>query len=178
MMWENDHLLKSFEIEKIEFEIYSICERYEISPPSHIHINKRLRAVDGRYITYKYENELYYVIDLAYKHYQQFGFQSVVKILRHELAHHICNLTGCGIKHCDCFKELCYELKGVMNSDYAKGKYSHMSYKGIETPYKWLYMCPVCKNSFGTKKKLTHDQYGCVFCECPLENFTIIPVPR
>ncbi|MFW6014808.1 MAG: SprT-like domain-containing protein [bacterium] len=95
-------------------------------------INKRLRATDGCHKSFA----LYTEIHLAYNHYVEFGFDSLIKVLMHEIAHHIRYMKYEDISHGEEFKKLCKKLNGCLNETHAVGKYKNMSYRGIQTPFK------------------------------------------
>lgn len=106
--------------------------------PDTMEMSKQLRANDGLFKVY-YDflgRDCEKRIVLAHKHYTQFGIKSLLRVLRHELAHHICYEDGKNMGHDIHFRDLCLELDGVLCENYAIGKYKNLQYRGIETPYK------------------------------------------
>jgi len=172
MEWKGDHLIYKKEKKQITDIINNICINYKVKPPTYIEINKRLRANDGIYkwgVIYK--NQFETSISLAYKHYIYFGIDSLIKVLKHEIAHHICCMRGKNIDHGPYFKKLCKKIGGCLGLQLATGKYSNLSYIGIETPYKWYYKCPTCKIDFYTKRKLNENNTVCNNCDTEIWKF-------
>lgn len=61
---------------------------------------------------------------------------SLIRVLKHEIAHHICNMQGKGVYHHTDFKDICLEIGACLGDDFAIGKYKHLRYEGIEVPIK------------------------------------------
>lgn len=172
MYWYNDHLISKTEKKKLTETIKNICKKYKVKLPGCIEISKRLRASDGLYKwdhnnTDGHRNK----ISLAYAHYKKFGIDSLIKILKHEIAHHICSMRGKDVDHGPYFKDICFDIGACMNEFYATGKYKNLAYSGINTRYLWQYECPGCSNGFRTKKKLQETGRGCAICGYPLLKF-------
>lgn len=177
MRWINSHLLDKPDKTKLNNTIQNICNKYKINKPNIIKINKQLRANDGLYSLYKYfDGGVETEIQLAYKHYKLFGICSLDRVLRHELSHHICYMQGESINHTEYFKDICLEINGCLNEDFAIGKYKKLLYYGIETPYKWRYVCPVCGSSFKTKRKIRNENYCAKCLEAKIKDFRIYEV--
>lgn len=75
-------------------------------------------------------------ISLAYRHYFLYGGDSLIKVLKHEIAHHICCVRGKDVNHGPYFKDLCLEINASLGEHLATGKYSKLLYVGIETKNK------------------------------------------
>ena len=136
-------------------------------------ISKRLRSTDGIYSLFGNGEYPVSEIKLAYKHYKKFGIESFIRVLRHEVLHHVCYEKGYGTDHNETFKDMCLENNACLNDIFAKGKYESLVYEGIRTRYKWEYKCPWCDKRFYTKKKLTTTNRKCIICNCPLDNFIV-----
>ncbi len=174
MIWENDHLLTTKEKRKLSNSVYNICKKYKVERPDYLVINKRLRAVDGLYNVYMGEfSDIKIEIVLALKHICKYGINSLDRVLRHEIAHHICFKRGYKIDHNDYFKDICLDVHGCLNEQYATGKYKNLYYEGIETSYKWRYICPNCGYFFKTKRKLNNSNYCAKCLKVKIENFII-----
>ena len=165
------------EFEIINNETMRICKEYGVRLPDVLYINKRLRATDGTFVVRQDDNDPNWIeteINLAYNHLKEFGIDSLLRVLYHELAHHIRYETYQDMEHNDEFKELCYELGGHLDiQHYNKNeKYACLKYEGIETPDKWEYTC-ICGSVIRTKRKLKMDTRGCIYCGYPLLLFKI-----
>lgn len=165
MKWFNDNLISYKEKNRINNTIYKICKSYDVKYPDFIIINKRFTATDGSYIEYTDDKNNFILrqIDLAYNHYKIFGMDSLMKVLKHEIAHLICSQRGFGLNHYTVFKDICYDIGGCLGKQFASGKYKKLLYYGIETPWKWEYKCPYCGENFKTKRKLNENNY-CAKC--------------
>jgi len=169
MDWINMDYLSYQEFERINNETIRICKEYDVRLPDVLYINKRLRATDGMFVVCHDDNDPNCIetgIDLAYNHLKKFGIDSLLRVLYHELAHHIRYEMYQDMEHNDEFNELCYELGGHLDTQhYDKNeKYTCLKYEGIETPDKWEYTC-ICGNVIRTKRKLKMDTRGCIHCD-------------
>lgn len=170
MIWQGDHLLTDDEKEQITNTVKDICKRYKVKYPTYIEISKRLRANDGIYKWWK-EKKTQSKIQLAYKHLCNFGVDSLIKVLKHECAHHICCMKGKRVDHGKYFKDLCLKLEACLSEDLCTGKYSKLAYDGIDTLYIWEYRCPNCETRFKTKRALEEPRTFCAICSCPVSQF-------
>jgi predicted SprT family Zn-dependent metalloprotease len=112
-------------------------------------------------------------LSLAYNHYKQFGADHFIKVLLHELAHHIQYIRSKKIEHDTEFKDICLALGGIMNEQLAQGKYRPcLSYKFIDTPNKYKYTCTGCGNIFYTKRKMDPKRI-CLKCGTSVSKFKL-----
>lgn len=174
MIWINLDFLENEDQLILKKELTKWFKKYKIDKRSlgSIEISKRLRSNDGVY-TIHYDldfNEIIYKeIKLAYKHYIKFGIKSFVRVFRHELAHHICNMIGEDpLKHNFPFKLICLDMNACIADRYAVGKFESLKYDsdGLETPYLWKYKCPSCGKMYETKRRLSYRDKGCLYCDC------------
>lgn len=143
---------------------YNISYLYFTEMDFKIVFNSRMRTVEGNI---HYKKGHFVKINLNPKHLEQFGFDSMMKVLKHELAHFV-EFTETGdTVHTRRFKEICKEIGGVMNEKYATGEFKECLTKNyIPIKYNWHYKCRCGKNDFKTvrrlgKKKLT---FVCKIC--------------
>lgn len=170
MIWQGDHLITADEKKQITETVKDICKRYKVKLPTYIEISKRLRTNDGVYRWWA-ENGSQNKIQLAYKHLCNFGMDSLIKVLKHECAHHICSMKGKQVDHGRYFRDLCLKLGACLSDDLCTGKYSKLAYRGIDTPYIWMYKCPDCKVKFKTKKAIQVSDRVCAECGCSVSRF-------
>lgn len=138
--------------------------------PDYIEISKRLRSNDGVY-KWWIENTPLSKVQVAHKHLYHFGMDSLIKVLKHEIAHHICCMKGFPVDHGTYFKDLCLEMGACLSDHLCYGKYSKLSYDGIDTPYLWEYKCPKCHVNFKTKRSLNKSGMLCAVCGYPITHF-------
>lgn len=94
-------------------------------------------------------------IKLAYNNYLEFGIDSVIKTLRHEMAHMIEVIKHGSTGHGERFKEICFTLGGHMNKEMAGIKYKSCAtddFCGKEKKY--TYQCP-CGVKVNRQRKIT-----------------------
>jgi len=136
MEWYRNSLLKEEDFQSLDKEIKILCQKYNVDLPDWMKISKRLRSTDGIYSLFGNGEYPVSEIKLAYKHYKKFGIESFIRVLRHEVLHHVCYEKGYGTDHNETFKDMCLENNACLNDIFAKGKYESLVYEGIRTDYK------------------------------------------
>lgn len=143
-----------------------------------VEISKRLKTTAGR-CDWVGKDKKIFQIRLAYNNYVEFGAESMIKTLRHEMAHLIeCYLYGKS-GHGERFKRICVDLGGHMNSKIAGRKYSDSATfdycKGKRLPYKYEYTCE-CGIVFHRKRKISEirsRQLRCNTCRTRVADMTL-----
>ncbi|WP_031406025.1 SprT family protein [Geobacillus vulcani] len=114
--------------------------------------NPRLRAVGGRYILQTHN------IELSQKHYELFGEEELIGIIKHELCHYHLHLEGKGYRHRDRdFREL---LQKVGAPRYCRPLARNA--KATKTIY--TYICTSCSLTYRRKRRINIDRYVCGRC--------------
>lgn len=177
MIIKNNHLLKKHERETIQLECLEILTRYNLPLDylKEIEISKRLKITAGQ-IRWNIFNLKSYKIQLAYNNYQEFGFDSTLKTLRHELAHLICIARHNHKEHGEPFRRTCASLDGHMNKTIAGKKYEqYASNDYCKTEKKCKYTCPGCNQEIKRMKKISAKKLlrsSCGICKTRLIDFT------
>ncbi|UCZ53695.1 SprT family protein [Bacillus shivajii] len=121
------------------------------------YFNNRLRTTGGRYSLADHH------IEINPKHYEHFGYEELVKIIKHELCHYHLHIEGKGYMHKDReFKNL---LKAVGGSRHCqtlpgtrkKSKVIHM------------YQCTSCDLIYKRKRRIDTKKYVCGKCKGKLK---------
>ncbi len=155
----NYNLIKREEFVKIQEEIVTCLEQYGLSTGDFaiksVEISKRLKTVAGRCDWRKIPKNSF-EIRLAYNNYIEFGFESMIKTLRHEMAHLIEVALYGRSSHSERFKVICVALGGHMNGHIAGKKYSASSTSDYcKKIKKYNYSCS-CGMTFGRKRRITN----------------------
>ena len=135
--------------------------------------NNRLRTAAGR--IYKVAESVV-DIELNPKYYDRFGLDRTLQTFRHELSHAI-TFAACGkMGHDRDFKKICRDLGGSMNKKQARDAAAPecASSEYLQNPYKWLYKCPGCGQTFKRKRQLSKKilaKGGCVDCRTRARDF-------
>jgi len=114
--------------------------------------NPWLRTIGGRYVLQTHN------IELNKKHYDMFGEEELIAIIKHELCHYHLHLEGKGYRHRDRdFREL---LKKVGAPRYCRPlEQKTKTQKAVHT-----YMCTACGLVYKRKKRINTDRYVCGRC--------------
>lgn len=115
--------------------------------------NGRLRTTGGRYMLQSHN------IELNVKHYNQFGPDELVRIIKHELCHYHLHLEGKGYRHRDRdFKRLLEQVGGSRHCR-AVGR------KRRPEPYRYCLTCTACQQRYYRKRKMNVNRYVCGRCQ-------------
>ena len=160
--FKNYNLIKREELLKIQEEITSCIGQYNLSNNdfviNSVEISKRLKTCAGRcdWISTLKNKQKTFEIILAYNNYLEFGFDSMIKTLRHEMAHLIDVVLHGGSNHSERFKKICVSLGGSMNPHLAGKKYSENSTRDYcKTTYKYSYSCK-CGKRYKRKRRIAN----------------------
>ncbi|MCA0173744.1 SprT family protein [Bacillus sp. RAR_GA_16] len=114
--------------------------------------NTRLKTTGGRYLLRSHN------LEFNKKHYDQFGIDELVGIIKHELCHYHLHLQKKGYKHQDQdFKRLLKEVGGSRYCQVVPGQ------RRIEA-FKYFYECSACKTKYRRKRKMDTSRYVCGKC--------------
>ncbi len=114
--------------------------------------NPRLRTTGGRYMLRSHN------IEVNKKYYEQFGYDELVGIIKHELCHYHLHLEGKGYKHKD--PEFKYLLKKVGGPRFCSSLPT-TSPKPLKIH---LYECRQCHTLFHRRRKMDVSRYACGSC--------------
>lgn len=116
------------------------------------YFNHRLKTTGGRYLLHSHN------IEINPKQYEEFGFETLIGIIKHELCHYHLHLENKGYKHRDHdFKEL---LKKVGGLRYCKTPNGMRRQETI----KYRYQCKKCEQIYLRKRKIDVKKYVCGKC--------------
>ena len=114
--------------------------------------NARLKTTGGRYLLRSHN------LEFNQKHYDQFGQDELVGIIKHELCHYHLHLQKKGYKHQDKdFKRLLKEVGGSRYCQVVPGQ------RRVES-FKHFYECGECKTKYRRKRKMDTSRYVCGKC--------------
>ncbi|MED0655032.1 SprT family protein [Anoxybacillus geothermalis] len=114
--------------------------------------NPRLRTTGGRYMLQTHN------IELNQKHYEQFGEEELIAIIKHELCHYHLHLEGKGYRHRDRdFREL---LQKVGAPRYCRP----IGQKTDRAKTIYTYICTSCGLTYTRKKRMNTARYVCGNC--------------
>lgn len=137
-------------VERISVEYFGKPFRHKAS------FNSRLRACGGRYSLQTHH------IDISRKHYEQYGLEEIIKIIKHELCHYHLHLEGRGFRHRDReFKQLLREVGGTRYCKALPGRRT--------LPYRYRIVCKGCNVTFLRKRSVDPLKYVCGKCRGRLE---------
>ncbi|ANB62385.1 SprT family protein [Anoxybacteroides amylolyticum] len=119
--------------------------------------NSRLRTTGGRYLLRSHN------IEINPKHYETFGKEELISIIKHELCHYHLHLEGKGYRHRDRdFREL---LQKVNAPRYCQPLPSRR--KSVQPIY--TYICVQCSFVYQRKRKVNTNRYVCGKCKGTLK---------
>ncbi|GEK33214.1 SprT family protein [Kurthia sibirica] len=126
----------------------AISIEYFYKPFNHLaYFNSRLKTTGGRYLLRTHN------IDINRAHYNHFGMEELIGIIKHELCHYHLHIEGKGYRHSDKdFKEL---LK-------RSGSPRHCS--SLQTVTYYRYECEKCHLIYQRKRKVNTEKYSCGKC--------------
>ncbi|MGL4521750.1 MAG: SprT family protein [Bacilli bacterium] len=116
--------------------------------------NSRLRSTGGRYMLRTGE------IQLSKKHFEQFGMQELIGIIKHELCHYHLHQQKKGYKHRD------HDFRTLLRAVGAPRFCSTLEKKEERT---LTYRCVSCKQVFLRKRKMNIQRFCCGGCRGKLE---------
>lgn len=166
----NYNLIKREELYIILEEITSCIDQYGLSNSKFsiksFEISKRLKTSAG-VCDWDLSKDNIFKIKLAYNNYREFGFNSIIRTLRHEMAHLIEVVLYGGSGHTERFKKICSALDGSMNPKMAGRKYSkNSSSEYCRTMYKYKYICS-CGSVVKRKQRIVDKRTlrsACIVC--------------
>lgn len=121
--------------------------------------NNRLRTTGGRYLLSSHN------IELNQKHYEEFGEQELIDIIKHELCHYHLHIEGKGYKHRDSdFRMLLQKVDAPRFCKPLK------SIKRRKIVAQYLYECSKCNQRYKRKRKVDTAKYVCGKCSGKLLN--------
>ncbi|PTL38634.1 SprT family protein [Alkalicoccus saliphilus] len=122
-----------------------------------IFFNGRLRTTGGRYALHSHD------IEINPKHYEYYGMEEVVSIIKHELCHYHLHLEGKGYHHRDPeFKQL---LKEVGGSRHCR----NLPQRGGKQTVFHVYECTSCAHEYERKRRMNTEKYVCGKCRGKLK---------
>jgi len=123
--------------------------------------NSRLRTTGGRYLLKSHD------IEINPLHYQEFGDDELIGIIKHELCHYHLHLEKKGYKHADRdFKQL---LKQVGGTRYCQRVGTDKAVR----PYRYQLVCQNCGKAYKRKRKMDPSRYVCGVCRGKLRLETL-----
>lgn len=131
-----------------------ISEQFFRKPFEHKALfNKRLRTTGGRYMLSSHN------IEVNPKHYECFGMEELILIIKHELCHYHLHLEGRGYRHSDKeFKNLLQQVGGARHCQTlpmpkTKNRKAH------------YYECLSCYTLYKRYRKMDTGKYVCGKCK-------------
>lgn len=140
--------------EQLQQLVSHISIRYFKKPFLHkAYFNHRLRTTGGRYMLKSHN------IEINPKQYEEYGLDTLIGIIKHELCHYHLHLENKGFKHRDReFKELLQKVGGLRYCKVPTGM------RRKET-IKYRYQCKQCKQIYLRKRKMNLKKYVCGKCQ-------------
>jgi SprT-like protein len=133
-------------VETISEEYFGLAFRHKAI------FNARLKTTGGRYMLKSHN------LEFNQKHYDEFGQDELIGIIKHELCHYHLHLQKKGYKHQDKdFKRLLKEVGGSRYCQVVPGQ------RRVE-PFKHFYECGECKAKYRRKRKMDISRYVCGKC--------------
>lgn len=169
---ENYNLIKRDEVQMLIDHAVKCLEMAEVKEGydyilKNITVSKRMKTTAG---TCQVIAKNIYEITLAHNNYEEFGFDSMLKTLSHEIAHMVEHLKYGRMSHSETFKRICVQLGGHMNKKLAGYRYAEAATedycKKKVVSKKYIYSCP-CGAKIERVRKLSDQmlKFGrCVDC--------------
>lgn len=148
----NDEELQKL-VEQISLEFFGLPFNHQAK------FNKRLRTTGGRYLLATSD------IEINPKHYEVFGKEELIAIIKHELCHYHLHLQGKGYKHKD--RDFQLLLKKVGGARYCKRL--NVSEK---TTKKYVYECTKCHFQYVRLRRMNIERYVCGKCRGKIRMIT------
>jgi len=119
--------------------------------------NRRLRTTGGRYQLQSHN------IDINPKMLTDFGEETLIGVIKHELCHYHLHLLGRGYQHRDAaFKQLLAQVGG--------SRYAPKPVSGVKgQPYRYTYQCQRCGQVYHRKRRMDPRRYTCGRCRGPIK---------
>jgi predicted SprT family Zn-dependent metalloprotease len=161
----NYNLIKRGEVDIIRLAIIDCLSMYNMENSDDfiiesVEISKRLATTAGK-CSWTFGSKKVFKIKLAYNNYIEFGSESMIKTLRHEMAHLIEAVIYGKNGHSEKFKRICVKLGGHMNKQLAGSRYEENATSDYCKPKKkigktsYKYTCS-CGMSF-TRKRIINN---------------------
>lgn len=116
--------------------------------------NPRLRTTGGRYLLNSHN------IEVNKKHYEEYGLEELIGIIKHELCHYHLHLEGKGYRHRDRdFKELMHRVKAPRFCSTLTTVQKKRSTK------QYIYQCQSCKQIFKRMRRVDTKKFVCGKCK-------------
>ncbi|HWO76797.1 MAG TPA: SprT family protein [Bacillus sp. (in: firmicutes)] len=132
--------------------VEEISDSFFGKPFSHSALfNNRLRTTGGRYLLKSHN------IEINPKYYDEFGMETLVGIIKHELCHYHLHLEGKGYKHRDA------DFKKLMKNVGAPRFCQPLPFKQQKQTLQ-LYRCEKCGKLYKRKRKVDTKKYVCGIC--------------
>jgi SprT-like protein len=121
------------------------------------YFNRRLRTTGGRYALHSHD------IEINPKHFEYYGTEEVISIIKHELCHYHLHIEGKGYQHRDReFKKLLKQVGGSRHCQRLPGARS--SSLKIH-----IYQCGECSSEYERRRRMNTEKYVCGKCRGPLK---------
>lgn len=141
--------------------VEKVSEEWFFRPFQHkARFNGRLRTTGGRYLLRSHD------IEINPRHYQVYGLEEVISIIKHELCHYHLHLEGKGYQHRDAdFKELLQRVGGTRHCRSVQPR--------TKLQFKYKLICLQCGIEYKRKKKMNPQAFRCGRCSGKLRLETI-----
>ncbi len=155
-------MTKRIEITMEEKELQALTEDislsfFQKSFKHRVRFNNRLRTTGGRYMLQSHN------IEINPKHYEKFGREELISIVKHELCHYHLHLEGKGYKHRDKeFKWLLAKVGGARHCQTIPELRNQ-----VRTVH--YYKCSGCGIQFRRKRRVDTVKYVCGKCNGKLK---------
>lgn len=132
--------------------VEQISTEYFQRPFTHrAYFNARLKTTGGRYVLRTHN------IELNPKHYEKYGIEELIGIIKHELCHYHLHLTGGGYKHRDSdFKRLLAQVGG--------SRYCQSVAAPKKETYRYELVCMDCGTRYLRRRRMNTNKYVCGKC--------------
>ncbi|WIY61589.1 SprT family protein [Bacillus arachidis] len=118
--------------------------------------NKRLRTTGGRYLLRSHN------IELNYRHYEVYGKEELIGIIKHELCHYHLHIMGRGYQHRDRdFRQLLKEVGAPRFCKRITGERTE--------PKTHVYECMECTLQYVRRRQINTKRYVCGKCKGKLK---------
>jgi SprT-like protein len=164
MQGMNDQQLQAW-VEAVSLQFFTRAFRHQAR------FNARLSACGGRYLPRCGS------IEISYKHWQAYGEEEVLGIIKHELCHYHLHQQKRPYKHRDhAFKQLLAHVGGARYCQMLPERSQLGEGGGVrrkEEPYRYRIVCQNCKKESYRKRSFQVVRYRCAFCHGKLSLFRI-----
>jgi SprT-like protein len=115
--------------------------------------NSRLRTTGGRYLLNSHN------IEINRKHFEEFGKDELIGIIKHELCHYHLHLLGKGYKHRDQDFKLLLQKVGAPRFCSTLNSVTQKKNTTVR-----MYQCMKCTQLYRRKKRINTSRYVCGKC--------------